>query len=90
MSATNGVRLGMESAHVLDKAARDRGRQFYWVIIRGHVPDIAINAAKREFCAPVLIVAQHVSVSLEPRAAARTSALYKPSKSRRSEGRAAF
>ena len=51
---------------------------------------IAIKAAERESCPPVLIVAQHVSVSLEPRAAARTSALYKPSKSRRSEGRAAF
>ena len=30
--AFNGVLLGMECAHVLDKAARDRGRQFYWVI----------------------------------------------------------
>jgi hypothetical protein len=26
--ALDGVRLGMESAHVIDKAASDRGRQF--------------------------------------------------------------
>ncbi len=30
--ALDGVRLGMESAHVVDKAARDRGRQ---ICLRG-------------------------------------------------------
>jgi hypothetical protein len=36
------VRLGMEGARVFDEAARDRGRQFYW--LAGHVPDIGARA----------------------------------------------
>jgi hypothetical protein len=48
--ALDRVRLGMIGAHVLDKAARDRGRQFYR--LDGNALDIGVRAA--EFSPPSL------------------------------------